>query len=74
MSSGGFHKEGDSVGDFLKEFFGLFGDYFEADFFALLHVGTHVADDEGDTESCAAGEFAGERFAGHRGFFGFGGA
>lgn len=73
MAGGRFHQEGDSGGDFLEEFFGLFGDHFEAEFFALFHVGAHVADDEWDFESCAASEFAGEGFAGLGGLFRFGG-
>lgn len=72
MSGGGFHEEGDSAGYFLKEFFGLLGDHFEADFFALFHVGTHVADDIGDAEGRTASEFTGEGFTGHLGFTGFG--
>ncbi len=72
MSGGGFHEKGDASGDFLEEFFGLLGDFLDADLFALLHVGTHVADDEGDAEGSATRELAGEGFARHRGFFGFG--
>ncbi len=52
----------------------MLGDCFEADILPLLHVSTHVADNERNSESGAAVEFAGESFSGLSGFFGFGGA
>lgn len=73
MSGSGFHEKGDASGDFLEEFFGLLGDFLDSDFFALLHVGSHVADHKPDAEGGAPGEFPGESFAGHGGFFWFGG-
>lgn len=74
MSGGGFHEKGHASGDFLEEFLGLLGDFLDSDFFALFHVGTHVADDERDAEGGAPGELPGEGFAGHGGFFWLGGA
>lgn len=74
MSGGSFHEKSDSRRDFLKEFLGLLGDFLDSDFFALFHVGTHVADDERDAEGGALGELPGEGFAGHCGFLRFWGA
>lgn len=73
MTGGGFHEESDSSGDFLEKLSGLFGNHFESDFFALLHVSAHVTDDEWDFEGGAASELAGEGFARLGGFFRFGG-
>lgn len=74
MPGGCFHEEGDFRGRFGEDFERSFGDHFQSDFFALLHVGAHVADDEGDSELAAATEFACESVFGLFSFFRFGGA
>lgn len=74
MSGGCFHEKGDFGRRFGEDFEGSFGDHFQPNFFTLFHVGTHVADDERNSELTAAAKFAGEGVFGFFTFFWFGSA
>lgn len=74
LSGGGFHEEGDFGRGVFENLGSFFGNLSEAFFFALFHVGSHVADDVWDAELTASGEFSGESVDRFLFDFGIGGA